>query len=197
MLRLTTLICALILLVACSSSPTTRYYLLQPLSSPPAQSSITTATVIGLGPIEIAEYLSKPQLLKTNGSYQLNYSDFDRWAEPIEQGILRVLQQNLSILRNNSPVYPFPWRRDEQPPIAIRCHILALDVNQNNQALLKVDWRLVNTSTGEKLAGAIDIFKTSAGSSYAGQAQAYSQLLDQFSQQLVKVVQNLPRSDQH
>lgn len=177
---------SVLLIQACASSTPTNYYVLQSLS-------VVTKKVndqgvdIGLGPMTVAEYLHRPQLLKTQGGYRLEYSDFERWAEPVDDGVLRVVQENLSRLVGQS-IKVFPWRRDEQPEKVIRGRVLVLDINAKGEAVLRADWRLVDQASGQQLAGDVSEYRTPAEAGYTGQAEAYSHLLAQFSQHLAAII---------
>ena len=49
-------------------------------------------------------------MVLSRDGHQINVSEFDRWAEPLEAGISRVLILNLAALMNSQEVYAFPWR---------------------------------------------------------------------------------------
>ena len=178
---LTSLLLAAVVSACNFSSPPTHYYVLQALSE---RTTSQQQASLGIGPITVADYLTMPQLLTSAGGYQLQYSDFERWAEPIDKGISRVILENLSRLTASQQIYSFPWRRDEQPALLIRAKVLSLDIDAAGDAVLKVDWRIMFNTNGQRFAGEITELHQTAEPGFEGQAKAYSQLLANFSQLL-------------
>src|SRR5690606_33786205 len=74
------------LLGACQSSPRKNFYLLtaEPVAAP---SSTTIDTLIGVGPIEVAEYLNRLHMVYEVKDGSLVVADNAHWAEPLNEGI--------------------------------------------------------------------------------------------------------------
>ncbi len=83
------------LLGACQSSPRKNFYLLtaEPVAAP---SSTTIDTLIGVGPIEVAEYLNRLHMVYEVKDGSLVVADNAHWAEPLNEGIARVIGLNLT-----------------------------------------------------------------------------------------------------
>jgi uncharacterized lipoprotein YmbA len=69
---------------------TTRY-----LSSPPATTDKFTRCKIGLRSIEIPAYLQTKLMVVRTGTNEIHFAEFDRWAEPLDEGISRVVKEAL------------------------------------------------------------------------------------------------------
>jgi uncharacterized lipoprotein YmbA len=182
------MVAALFTLSACATSPATNFYILK-AQAKPTQASSTLR--LGVGPLVVAEYLQRLQLIEKVDDFRLVYSEFNRWAEPLDQGILRTMQENLTRTTGSKSVRTFPWRRDEQPDITLRAKVLAMGINGQREAVLRVDWRLVKQQNGQELAGEISEFYIAADSGYNGQAKAYSELLALFSEHLAPFILEL------
>ncbi len=50
---------------------------------------------VGLRPIELPPYLQNKALVVRAGANEIRFADFDRWAEPLDQGIGRVIKEAL------------------------------------------------------------------------------------------------------
>ena len=50
---------------------------------------------IGFQPVEIPGYLRGRSMVVRTGTNEIHFAEFDRWAEPLEQGITRVLKETL------------------------------------------------------------------------------------------------------
>ena len=55
---------------------------------------------IGLKPVEVPAYLRSKCMVVRTGTNEIHFAEFDRWAEPLDLGIGRVMRQNLSTARN-------------------------------------------------------------------------------------------------
>ena len=55
---------------------------------------------VGLRPVEAPAYLRSRAIVVRTGANEVQLADFDRWAEPLEQGIARVVQETLRSARN-------------------------------------------------------------------------------------------------
>jgi uncharacterized lipoprotein YmbA len=55
---------------------------------------------VGLKPVELPAYLRSKAMVVRTGTNEIHFADFDRWAEPLDQGIGRVMKEILSSARN-------------------------------------------------------------------------------------------------
>jgi hypothetical protein len=69
----------------------TRFFVLavEPGASAPARG------VVALRPVELAAYLRQPALVVRRGGNEVTFREAARWGEPLEQGVARVLGENL------------------------------------------------------------------------------------------------------
>ena len=166
----------LTLLAGCGSTPRSDYYV---LSSDAAGKIGNEGPSLGLGPITIPEYLKRREMVRDRQSHKLNFAEFDRWAEPLDSGILRVTVLNLSKLLNTQQIQPFPFRRSSLPDYAISIAVIELGTH-GTTALLVTEWRVSNPVTGESLSQNIHKFEVSvADTNPETVATAYSELLRQ------------------
>lgn len=96
---------------------------------------------IGVGPVRIAQFLQRPQIVTHGGGTQLRFDENTRWGEPLDQGIQRVLLQNMAAL-TGAETRNFPWRQNATPDYALRIDIIDLDKLQNGESILEVSWIL-------------------------------------------------------
>jgi len=177
------------LLSACGTSPRSHYYLLSAdatASGPKADAPPS----IGVGPILIPEYLRGREIILKQGRNRLKVSDFDRWAEPLDAGISRVLLVNLATLLDTRSVAMYPWRRDQLPDYALRVLVVSLAVQGGNAELL-CEWSLSNPGSGETLYQSISrLQQPVADNTPASAAAAYSELLLQLSEEVSAAVRS-------
>lgn len=179
--RLALTIALTLLLTACISpgrSKQPELYLLTAQATPAAETKSIDAA-IGVGPVRVAPFLMRPQIVSHDGGGRLLLRDDQRWSEPLEQGIQRVLLQNLATL-TQADMRNFPWTLSTAPRYAIRIDVIDLD-RRGNDVTLDAQWILEEVSTGKLLASHRDRFTApvSGESDYAALVHSYSELLAQ------------------
>lgn len=79
----------------------TRHFRLSSLAtgtgSPPPKETLSLVIL----PVNVPDYLKRSNFVLRKNSEELTFSEFDRWAEPVENGIARVLFENLTSLFNS------------------------------------------------------------------------------------------------
>jgi uncharacterized lipoprotein YmbA len=181
-----TLIVALslpLILLGCGSTPASNYYL---LSAQAQQTPSGTSPSVGVGPIEIPEYLNRHAMVYNRDGNQLHIASFERWAEPLDSSILRVVRMNLASILNTQDVQAFPWKKSDRPEYGVAVTILNLDANDEG-AKLVVEWHLSRPQSKETLMRRIDKLQLDlpAGEVNATEvAAAYSELLYQLSSKI-------------
>lgn len=124
------------LLTACGTTPPSTHYLLTATLDevPGAQKP-----AIGVGPIEIPEYLNRNTMVYRGQGNELLISRQSRWAEPLEDGISRVVSLNLAGLVGTENVRSFPWHPKRSPDYGVKIRILRMDAT-DSEAILIAEW---------------------------------------------------------
>jgi uncharacterized lipoprotein YmbA len=96
----------------------TRYFVLTetaPTVGSPTNGEVATGVTIGLRPLELPAYLRNTKsLVVARGVNEVTYRDYDRWAEPLDSGLGRVLRDALATNAKVQRVVSFPFPA-EQP----------------------------------------------------------------------------------
>jgi len=176
------------LLLACQHSPQKNFYYLTAQlhaeqSSPKTLEKSTAPTpssqvnqLIGIGPIDIADYLNRSQIIENQANNRLNMADNAFWAEPLDKSIARVTALNLTQVNSARSIVYFPWRSDSKPRYSIRVRINELS-RTANQANLIATWELIDSDSKSNLQRKNFIRSTPVDSGATGLAQAFSKLL--------------------
>jgi uncharacterized protein len=83
-----------VLIGACASSPPARFYTLSdtaPEGTPPA--GVGLITISG---VTVPGEIDRPEIVRRTGPNQLNISELDRWAGPLDETIRRVLTDDIA-----------------------------------------------------------------------------------------------------
>lgn len=189
--RLILLAISILALAACGTSPPTNYYRLVPLVDKRAPQG--KSPVLGIGPINVAQYLEKPQIITSGEGTRLNLAMFDRWGESLETGVTRVLAINLASLVDTSRVYVYPWRRSEIPDYGLHVNLLQFDV-VGNEGRLVLEWRLSRPGKDQVLAQRLEMYRTTTSQEGADHAaDILSRLLLQFSKEVADLIRSYPQ----
>ncbi len=139
------LIFTILCLSACTGiSKKTDFYQLEE-SSDDSLTGVEKGCIIGVGPISLPEYINRPQIVTRQSEHHFNVSEFNRWIEPINGSIYRLLVINLSNNLNSNRVYWLP-RSDRQYPLHLR---VAIDIGRfdgqlGKEVILESRWSLFN-----------------------------------------------------
>lgn len=166
-------------LTACSSTPATHYYVLdsdKALVPPAAMGEVASRLTLGIAPVSLSQYLARINLtLKKD--HLVEISEYHHWAEPLDDGIQRVLIENLSAQLSPDQLKKFPWRADERPDYQLRVQLLELN-RSDDHAVLKANWRIVARGSGTPCAsGQADYRLLISGDSHQALVAGYSALL--------------------
>ncbi len=131
-------------LAACQSLPT-NFYLLTPIheSGDGGTANPNIGPSIGVGPIEIPNYLDRPQIVTTSPSGTVTLGEFDRWAEELQDGFARVLGANLATLVPTNRITVFPWRRAAAIDYQVLVQVMAFEPDTDGSAVLNAHWSVL------------------------------------------------------
>ena len=128
------LLSALVLVVAgCQSGITPNYYRLESLES---LGQVGPGPSLGLTPVAIPEYLSRSGLVRDTSGLEVDVSDTERWAEPLESGIARVMALNLARAIPTADLRPYPWNSKRKPDISLRLKVTELQALPGRATLI-------------------------------------------------------------
>ena len=125
----------------------TNFYMLSPLSPSQAGKSAATAEGrirIGLETVVVPEYLNRNEIVVNldNTVYQL--AEFNQWAEPLNDNLTRVLEENLTNLLRADSIDVFLASESSIPlDYRLEVDVLRLDGNLGDQVTLVAQWALL------------------------------------------------------
>jgi len=194
---------ALLLAAGCvggSRSKPSRFYTLDPMDSRAAAAhAVATGSTqelrIGIVPVNIPEYLKKPQIVTRTGTSEISLAEFDRWAGSLDEDIGRVVAENLSLLLQTDKVLNFPWRRNVELDYTIEMQVSRLEGALGGKVEFVVRWAIFDAQNNNVFSVQTSrITQAVQGAGYADLVAAQSQALATFSQQLAEAVRQLTKS---
>jgi uncharacterized lipoprotein YmbA len=181
------------LLFGCStSSPPPKYYTLssfvspKPAEAPPLRSD---TLVIGIGPVEIPDYLDKPQIVTRTATNELLLSEFNLWGGSLKMDVTRVLIENISSFLVSEPVTIVPWRAHVSGSYRIPIYLFRLDAIPDGTVSLKAKWGIVakDGKTVETIRET-SITKPVKGKEYNDTVNAMSDVLADLSKEIASAI---------
>ena len=192
---LVSLTASILIMSSCSTGPPTRLYVLTSLarveSVPQAMGRRDVA--IGVGPVELPQYVNRLQIVTGDNSPELQSSYSAQWAEPLQDGFTRVLAENLSLLLATDRVVIFPWK-SFVPEYQVVIEVTRFVGQTGGEVSLAALWSILSKNGKDVLVSKKSSFHESAGSSeYAALAAAMSRTVAALSRDIAAAVVALPQ----
>jgi len=193
-LKMSVALLAAVLLSACGTTPPSSHYRLTASQALPTTSN---GLSLGVGPVNIPEYLNRNGIVRSDGGNSITIADSERWAEPLEDGVTRVVILNLASMLDTQDIRRFPWHPDRAPEIGIKLNILKLDA-ETSKATLVAEWLVFQVNDDQPVARRLtrheEPLPGAGTSSGAVIAAAYSTLLLELSTDIATEVRTLGQS---
>ena len=143
------------------NEPLEQYFVLsagwQPENVAPDGDSASVA--IGLRPLQLATYLKTPFIVVRRGAHQIEFSEFHRWGEDLEQGINRAVAGYMAARAPFLRIKSAPWPLRTQHDYLIQLHILRFEGlvregpdGSSGEAHMLATWEIINPQDGAMLA---------------------------------------------
>jgi uncharacterized lipoprotein YmbA len=181
---------ALVAGAGCATTPSPNFYQLDE----PAKhqlSGLERGLAIGVGPINVAAYLDRPQIVTWKTDHQLELSEFNRWSEPLKDSILRVIAVNLSNMLETTRVYGLPHKGKAIPlDFRVEIDIPRFDGRLGGDALLVARWTVYGRDEKSLLTKVSIITEPSGGEGYEKLIAAQNRALQTLSREIADAVKS-------
>jgi len=198
-------------LAGCAVSDPTKYYALDRLAagvstratadpkSGEAPSKKTEAAAggvtVGVGPVIIPAYLNRPQIVTRTASDQMDFAMYHRWAEPLDEGIARILANEIAERVPTERVVSFPWRgivaRVIQYQVVVT--VLRFDGHPSDDVTLDTRWRILGGDGKEIVVKRTTVTEPVAGSGYEPIVAAMARALAGLGQDIASEIRAISR----
>jgi uncharacterized lipoprotein YmbA len=186
---------ALLLAIGCTTTPESEFYMLSPVSQAPNIAFAGNADLsIGVGPVQIPDYLDRPQLVTQTSSNRLQVDEFHRWGGSLNSNLLRVVAQNLSALTGTDNVVVYPWEDPVDPKYLVQLSVLDFGGSLGGDVVLDVQWLVSSNDRRKTLAsGRSQITEVARGPDYVALVAAQSRALGKLSEEIGGEILRLSR----
>ncbi len=176
-----------------------RFFTLTAVDASQAQSAAAPASkgslTYGLGPVTLPPYLDRNAMAMRVSPTEVKYSTVDRWAEPLQVSVPRVLLENIATQLSSDHVVKYPWDAASPVDYRIEVEVLQFESNAAGNSQLAARWRIRDGRSGKELvARSSSIERSGAAGDAAASAAALSGALGGLSDDIVAAARQLPRT---
>ncbi len=165
-----------------------QFYVLDATISPTEQKADNNVS-LAISQVIVPGYIDRPQIITKTASAEIKFSEYNRWAEPIDSMFLRVLTQNIKTLTNSDQITSHPWSPEQTFEFILRTKLIKFENNEAGDALLVVNWILVKKHDESTPRANFSEFRASASNgSYAARVAALNDTLSQFSREIANQI---------
>ncbi|MFO1048622.1 MAG: PqiC family protein [Geminicoccaceae bacterium] len=181
-------------LAGCAQTPPTTFYTLSTSSEPTVAKRSAQGLVIGLGPITLPQYLDRPDIVTRRGANQMRLADLNKWAEPLEPLLTRIMAEDLYALLDANDVIPVPQRGDLPLDRIVEVDIGRFDADETGAVVLDARWRIYRGDNETLLASGRSLVNEQGAAvpDYNSIVAAMSRAVGQVSQQIADAIASPP-----
>jgi uncharacterized protein len=202
-LRCLLILAASITLSSCAVTDPTQYYTFgqrgsagSKASASPAPPDVsgTRGVGIGVGPVIVPSYLDRIQIVTRTDTDQVELSTFHRWAEPLPDGIARILAEEIGTRVPTERVVTFPWRgvtaRDIQYQVVVA--VLRFDGRLGGDVTLDTRWRILGKDDAELAFGRSTVVEATGNPGFEPMVAAMTRALVSLGEEIAGRIRALP-----
>lgn len=183
----TLLLVAAAWLAGCATTPQSRFYTLTPLAS--AETKQPSTVSVNVAPVEIPDYLDRPQIVTRDGRNGLVLAEFDRWAGSLGENISVVLAEDLALHLGTDHVFVNSGAPIDAGDYSVTMRVLRLDALPGDHVLLKAQWTLFCGPGGKKAVTRVsNITERLNDSSYDTMVAAVNQAVEKVSREIAREI---------
>lgn len=179
----------------CATTPQSRFYSLRSVSDSATKERNTTSLPhlsLGVGPVQIPEYLNRPQIVTRTGRNELHLAEFNQWAESLRDNFSRVLAENLSIMLAADHVFVFPWE-SFTPTIRyqVTVDVYRFEGNADGRAVLVARWSILEENNKVLLTRKSDFSEPWVADNYENLVEALNRTVGDLSKEIASAIGEL------
>ncbi|MGB0908866.1 MAG: PqiC family protein [Nitrospirales bacterium] len=158
-------LCGFAFILGCGSTSPVQYYQLSAMPNSVTEETSPRAekgTVVGIGPIDIPSYVDRAHLVIRTDISQLEVLESDRWAEPLQKNLARVLIDNLSQELASHGINVLRWDEGLPNDYRVRVEFTQFDILKTGEVSLVARWIIFGKDGQEALIIKTSRFHTSS-----------------------------------
>jgi uncharacterized lipoprotein YmbA len=179
------LIAAIAVIAAgCSSAPS-KFYTLNSAAVSDGKSQANYAVVVG--PVSVPTEVDRPQFTVQVAPNRVEIDEFNRWAEPLNENIARVIAADLSTLLGTPRVAAVSLANFD-PTYRVTIDIQKFESEPGHAVQIEAVWVVHKTKGGTTFSGRTDVSEPVKAAGYDELAAAHSRALAKVSSDIAAAI---------
>ena len=192
----TLIMIGLALSAGCTRSAPVHFYMLA--QSPPSAPTAPAAAVgrgptIAIGPVTLPRYLERINIV-TRGDTELDVSEYDRWAEPLNSSVPRLLASDLSTMLGTERIVMFPWSVETTIDRQVVVDVLRFEGTMAGDVVLDARWRVLGPARQELVLQHSVVREAAGANGYPAVVAAMRRAVGVLSREIAEAIKRLPVS---
>ena len=182
-----TIFVGVMMLTACGRTQPAKFYTLQPVQQSSMGKLLPADVAIAVGPVAIPAAHDRQEIVTRDAGNEVSFSEYHRWAGPLQQSIASVIAQNIGTLLGTERVTPFTRENIFRPTHRVVININRYDSQLPKEFLLDTTWSIKDIQGNRTLLvqGSI-VREPLASSTYEDLVAAQNQALGALSEEIAK-----------
>ena len=182
-----------LLAVGCATTPPPDFYLLA--STTPTQlPGFENGLAVGVGPVEIPPHLDRNQIVSRESATKLRLSEQNQWAEPLKEGLTRVLLVTLGLDLDSNRIYALPTRKRQDLDYQVSLDVLRFDGELGAEVILGARWSLFSGDGDTLLLSKVSMVREATdGADYRAFVAAQSRAVTQLGHEITAAIKTQMR----
>jgi uncharacterized lipoprotein YmbA len=195
--RATLIMIGLALAAGCTfGSAPVHFHMLAP--APPAAATAPAAAVgrgptIGIGPVTLPRYLERINIV-TRGDTEMDVSEYDRWAEPLNSSVPRLLASDLSTMLGTERIAMYPWPIETTIDRQVVVDVLRFEGTMAGDVVLDARWRVLGPARQELVLQHSVVREAAGANGYPAVVAAMRRAVGVLSREISEAIKRLPVS---
>lgn len=129
-----------------SNSPESRFYMLSALEKEPSGKTyeIPQDVIIAIGPVKIPEFQNRPQIVTQDKDNMIKFAEFDRWGEPLDTALERIIFEDLTVMLPAAALKMFPCVFAIPVKYQVIMNVAQMQSRLDKDLFLMVDWSIID-----------------------------------------------------
>jgi uncharacterized lipoprotein YmbA len=164
-------------LTGCSRSPRVSFYTLGDVARTTAVSPSKNPPSVSVADITVPDMVNRPQLVERVDGNRVEILETHRWAEPLKNGISRILADSLASRLESVLVTAYPQNPSGEPDYRVVVDIRRFE-SMGDAVSVDAIWSVRRTPTGVSKPGRTQVRETRGGGGYEAVVAAYNRAID-------------------
>ncbi|MBL7151884.1 MAG: membrane integrity-associated transporter subunit PqiC [Candidatus Omnitrophica bacterium] len=189
--------------VSAGSTPNARFYMLKPLGEEEVTQKfdIPSGIIIVVGPVKIPQYLDRPQMVTRDEEGMMNIAQLERWGEPLDSGIARLIIEDLNLILPGANFEVFPCNFAIPLDYQVIAGVMQLDSNLQKDLVFVAQWSIIDADSRKMLfTKRSELVEPIDPHSYSGLADALSKAVASLSAEIghnLSLLANRPKKGEN